>query len=77
MKVIARSVLGKEFLYTYKGAFFAPNSSAQKMADIMNANKFQLKDGETWFVHDMQWGDDMKVFQKLFFNRGKLKARRV
>lgn len=77
MKVIARSVLGKEFLYTYNGAFFAPDSSAQKMADIMNANKFQLKAGETWHVHDKQYGDDMKVYRKLFFSRGILKARAI
>ena len=75
MKVIARSIKGKEFLYTYNGAFFAPDRSAKKMAELLNKSNYQLKEGQLWHVHDWQYGDNMKVFCKLYFYRGKLKAK--
>lgn len=77
MKIVARSVIGKEFLFTYVGAFFAPDKSAQKMADLMNKNNYRLKPGETWYVHDRQYDDTYRIEMKLFFYRGQLKAKYI
>lgn len=77
MKIVALSVKGKEFLFSYKNAFFAPDSSAQKMADILNKNQYKTTSDTTWFVHDKQYGDTDRIFYKLYFNRGKLKIKSI
>lgn len=77
MKIVALSIKGKEFLFSYKNAFFAPNSSAQKMADILNRNKYMITEDTIWFVHDRQYEDTFKISKKLYFNHGKLKSKYI
>ena len=49
MKLIAKTQKGLEFMHSRNDSFFAPNSSAQKMCDILNKNKYHIKnDNETW-----------------------------
>ena len=49
MKLIAKTQKELEFMHSRNDSFFAPNSSAQKMCDILNKNKYHINnDNETW-----------------------------
>lgn len=78
MKLIAKTQKGLEFMHSRNDSFFAPNSSAQKMCDILNKNKYHIKnDNETWFVYDYDFSQNNYCFRKLSLYRGSLKARYI
>ena len=78
MKLIAKTQKGLEFMHSRNDTFFAPNSSAQKMCDILNNNKYHINnDNETWFVYDYDFSQDLYCFRKLSLYRGSLKARYI
>ena len=51
-KFIAIAPKGKEFMYKRSTMIAVPTSSAQKIVDLLNSQRFELKDGETWHVYD-------------------------
>lgn len=53
MLVVAKSKAGAEFLYDALSAHKVSKASAQKIADVLNDVKYCLKEGETWFVHEV------------------------
>lgn len=75
MKIIAKAQKGKEFLYNLDSAGFAPDSSAQKMADDMNKANYKLGPGEVWHVYDAQYGDDLRIFKKFYYTKNCLKVK--
>lgn len=78
MKLIAKTQKGLEFMHSRNDTFFAPNSSAQKMCDILNKNKYHINnDSETWLVYDYDISQDLYCFRKLSLYRGSLKARYI
>ena len=78
MKLIAKTQKGLEFMHSRNDSFFAPNSSAQKMCDILNKNKYHIKsENELWFVYDYDISQDLYCFRKLSLYRGSLKARYI
>ena len=78
MKLIAKTQKSLEFMHSRKDSFFAPDSSAQKMCDILNKNKYHINsDSDTWFVYDYDFSQDLYCFRKLYLYRGSLKARYI
>lgn len=79
MKLIARAVKGAEFFHSKKplDMYFAPDSSAQKMCDLMNANNYRLDDKSVWHVYDVSYPISESVEYKLFLRKGILKAKRI
>ena len=53
MKIVAKSVRGKEFLYSARSAHQVKGLTAEKMAEFLNAQKHDLSDGEVWHVHEV------------------------
>ena len=76
MKIVAKSVKGQEFLYTASTAHNVPNASAQAICDVLNRAKFgNLKDDETWFIHDVGPYDrayEYASFQSFARRNGKI-----
>lgn len=53
MKIVAKSVRGKEFLYSARSAHQVKGLTAEKMAEFLNAQKHDLKADEVWHVHEV------------------------
>lgn len=76
MKLIAKTQKGTEFLHSRKNAFFAPDSSANKICKIMNDTKFRLKsENEIWHVYDYDWMQEDYVTHRLSIYRGVVKLK--
>ena len=58
MLVLAKSCVGREYLYSARSAHKVSNASAQKICDIANKYNFKLSEGECWHVHDVGVYDD-------------------
>lgn len=62
MKLIAKTQKGTEFMHSKANAFFAPDSSANKICKIMNNTKFMLKsENEVWHVYNYDSTQEMYV----------------
>lgn len=71
MKLIAKTQKGTEFFHSRKEAYFAPDSSAEKICTIMNEVKYSLKsDGELWYVYDYDFSQEMYVTRRLRIRKG-------
>ena len=77
MKLIAKTRIGTEYYHSKVNAYFAPETSAQKMADLLNKNRHDLKDGETWHVYDEDYMQQFYTDKRLYFSRGKLKSATI
>lgn len=80
MLVIAKSVAGHEFLYSAQSAHKIPKNKAEKVKHILNTCRYQLKDNETWYLHDVGEYDiayDYATFQSFCFRKGQLIEKRV
>ena len=53
MIILAKSVKGSEFLYNARTAHKVSKANAEKIRDVLNEYNYKLKDGETWFIHDV------------------------
>ena len=75
--IIAKTIEGKEFIYSKKQSYGVPTSSAKKIAEIMNTVKWQLKDNEKWHVYEIgEWEKDYIAagYQRLSIRNGIVKA---
>ena len=76
MKLVAKTQNGTEFLHSKKNAFFAPDSSANKICKIMNDVKFRIEnDNEMWHVYDYDFSQDMYVTGRLSIYKGQVKLK--
>ena len=76
MKLIAKTQKGTEFLHSKKNAFFAPDSSANKICKIMNDVKFRIEnENEVWHVYDYDFTQDMYVTGRLYIYKGQVKLK--
>ena len=76
MKLIAKTQKGTEFFHSKKEAYFAPDSSAEKICTIMNKVKYSLKsDEELWYVYDYDFSQDLYVTGKLSIYKGQIKLK--
>ena len=53
MTVVARSVKGKEFLYSAASAHRVEEKKAQTIADALNHAEYGITPDQVWFVHDV------------------------
>ena len=76
-KLIATTQNGTEFFHSKENAFFC-DSNAQKIADILNKNKYKIKEGEHWHIYDYDFTHDMYTDCKIYItNKGAIKAKRI
>ena len=50
-KLIAKTIIGKEYMHSRSHAYFA-DKDADKICEALNKARYQLKDGECWYVYD-------------------------
>ena len=77
---VAKSVKGKEFLYSAKSAHSVPKASSKIICSILNKVKYQLSDNEVWFIHEIDKYDsafDYASFQRFSIRNGIVKERRI
>lgn len=53
MLILAISVKDREYLYKANTARAVSKNSAQKICDIVNECKYQLKPGEIWHIYEI------------------------
>lgn len=53
-KLIAKTIIGKEFMHSRTHAYFA-DKNADKICEALNKAKYKLKDGECWYVYDFDY----------------------
>lgn len=71
MKLIAKTQKGTEFFHSKRDAFFAHDSSANKICKIMNDANFRLKsENEIWYVYDYDYSQEFYVTHRLSIYRG-------
>lgn len=75
MKIIAKALKGQEYFYNINSAGFAPERSAQKMAEELNAAGYDLKPGEVWHVYDAQYSDEFRINKKFYYSKKYLKLK--
>ena len=73
MKLIAVAKKGKEFVHSTEWAYFAPDSSADRIAKSLNENKYMLNDGEKWQVYDYDYMQENYVIYRLSIYRNAIK----
>jgi len=76
-KLIAKTRIGTEFLHSKTESFFA-SSNAQRIADILNQNKYHLADGEKWHVYDLDFSQTFYVDKRIFrSSNGSIKVASI
>ena len=79
MIVLAKSCAGAEYLYSAKSAHAVPKSSARKIMDALNAEKWDLKPGQVWHLHEVCGLDDASFYaerQAFGIRKGSIYERR-
>lgn len=51
-KMIAKTIPGKEFVYSRKSAHAVSEAAADYICGVLNEKRYRLKDGEAWHVYD-------------------------
>ena len=76
-KLIAKTQEGTEFLHSRNNTFFA-SANAQRIADILNKNNYDLSQNQKWFVYDYDYSQEIYTTQRIFINsKGQIKAAYV
>lgn len=77
MKVIAKTIKGREFMYNPRSARKVSERSALKILSIVNEYKWNLKDGEIWHLYDVDQYDaafDYAQYQSFTIRKGIVTA---
>jgi len=53
MKIIAKTRIGSEYLYSASSARKVSARSAETILKVVNEMRWRLKDGETWHIYDV------------------------
>lgn len=76
-KLIAKTLIGKEYLHSRTHAYFA-DKDADKICQTLNEAKYHLKDGERWHVYDYDFTQERYVEQVISITKtGKVKLSYV
>ena len=78
MKVIAKSVKGREFLYKADTARKVSNRSAETILKVLNEMKWRLNDNEVWYIHEVDEYDNAYYYaqrQAFTIRNGIVSAR--
>lgn len=52
-KIIAKTIVGKEFVYSRKSAHAVSAAGAAEICKTLNENKYKLGEGEKWHVYEI------------------------
>lgn len=77
-KVIAKSVKGHEYLYSRKDCYSVSAVKAKLVCDTLNRLAWNLKNNETWFIHEIDDSDfayTNAAFQQLVAGKTGIKIR--
>lgn len=75
-KMIAKTMIGQEYIYSRKSAHSVPKSSAKMICEALNRARYQLKDGETWWIYDCE-GYEMEFTSAGFQRFARRKGGRI
>jgi len=76
-KLIAKTLVGKEFMHSRSHAYFA-DKDADKICEALNKARYKLKDGECWYVYDYDFTQAWYVEHVISLTRsGKIKLSYV
>ena len=50
-KLIAKTIIGKEYMHSRTHAYVV-NKNADKICKLLNDTRYNLKEGECWYVYD-------------------------
>lgn len=62
MKVLAKTRQGSEFVYRSASAHKVSEKSGRRIMETLNSVRYDLKDGETWFMYDVCPYDNAYVY---------------
>lgn len=62
MTILAKSLEGKEFMYSARSAHKVSKASANLIRDNLNSIRYDLKDGEVWYIHEVDGYDNAYYF---------------
>jgi hypothetical protein len=73
-KLIAKTNIGTEYLHSKSDVYFV-SKNAEKIADILNRNKYKLSEGERWRVYNLEEIEETYVNKRIFISKnGRLKT---
>jgi len=58
MKIVAKTIEGEEFFYSAHSAHRAPAKRIKEVLEILNENRYHLKEGEKWWIYEVDKYDD-------------------
>ena len=76
MLVLAKSIKGTYYMYNAKTAHKVSKNSAEKIRNVLNDKKYDLKDNEEWNIHDVDTYDmayDYALIQKFTVYKNKIR----
>lgn len=62
---VAIAVKGKEFLYKRSSMIAVPNGKANKVADVLNKQKYLINDDEVWHVYENDSYTNMNIGKEI------------
>ena len=75
MKMIAKAIEGREFIYDRNIAHKVSDRSAGLIRDALNEKRYGLKDGQIWHIYDCGWYEQEYTaarYQSFVRRNGKL-----
>lgn len=69
-KLIAKTMVGKEFLHCKDNAFFV-SANAEKIVDALNLHGYQLRENEKWHIYDYDYTQEYYVNRRIFISRDR------
>lgn len=73
--VIAKSVKGREYLYSTVEMFAVSKRSSQAICNELNRIRYNLQENETWHIYERYAYDNEQPNGKLFIRNGVLKLK--
>lgn len=70
--VLAKSCVGKEYLYSKQMIISVPTSSADIICDALNKSRYQLKEGQVWHKHEEDCVNRDYIFHRATLRKGKI-----
>ena len=74
-KFVAIAPKGQEYIYKRSSMIGAPAASAQRIADALNANNYQLQPGFIWHIYDNDFITNDYIFRTASIYKNKLRIR--
>lgn len=78
MKILAVSAKGAEYMYKASTAHAVPQTKAEYYRDTLNEVGYKLKEGETWYIHEVDKYDiayEYAEMQKFYTANGVMKEK--